>query len=111
MLAVLAIAGIVLTLSALNRNFAASVIAGSFFIFIGLMILLGGIEYTNGTSAFVYDANMTISGNVQEVAVTNTTNIKTAFSNSWSNGFSLLILLFGIAIVFMGAVKLQQESY
>lgn len=111
LLALLATAGIILVLSALNHNFAASAIAGSFFIFLGLMILLGGIEYTSGTSAMAYNANVTISGSNQSVTITNTTNLKTSFSSSWSNGFSLLILLFGIAVIFMGAVKLQQGGY
>jgi hypothetical protein len=103
LLAIVAISSIVLGSAIWTKNFAIFMIAGSFFIFIGLMILSGGIEYTSGKTMNSWNTLETINGSNVTVTHTEETNVKNEITSLWSNGFFLLFLLFGLIVVFIGA--------
>ena len=105
LLALLIIATVVMVAGIATGNFAASAAAGSFFLFIGLIVLTSGIDYSAGTTSTQWNSVETINGSNVTVTHTNETVVTQKFSGSWANASSLLILLFGVSIIFIGATK------
>ena len=99
------VAGLVLFYGIKRDNFAIAIIGGSILIFIGLIILGNGLSYSLGTTTVEWSENMTIGGNVQLVTLTNTTDIQTSFTGGMANAFGLIIMLFGIAVIFISATE------
>ena len=85
-----------------SKNSLLRIIAGSSFIFLGLMLLISGVEVQTGVNEVI-----DISSNVTQIS--NSTAVFTTYNDYFISGISMLFIIVGMFIFISTAWAIYQD--